>query len=118
MDYKSIYEKILNIDAKTRYVTICDMDGRIAQTGHRKGVKHILSRGESIDAITMATNSWKLRNKVSGKIGKGKYAIAEYEKIKRITIPFGGEHLIYLTTEADADHSKIIDNIIKYLSEF
>ena len=117
MDYKSLYDKILNIDTKIRYVTICDMDGRITQTGHRKGVKKILSPGESLEAITMATNSWKLRNKVSNKIGKGKYAIAVYEKIKRITIPFGGEHLIYLTTEVDADHSKIIDNIIKYLSE-
>lgn len=117
MDYKSLYDKILNIDTKIRYVTICDMDGRITQTGHRKGVKKILSPRESLEAITMATNSWKLRNKVSSKIGKGKYAIAVYEKIKRITIPFGGEHLIYLTTEVDADHSKIIDNIIQYLSE-
>lgn len=117
MDYKSLYEKILNMDTKIRYVTICDMDGRITQTGHRKGVKKILNPSESLEAITMATNSWKLRNKVSNKIGKGKYAIAVYEKIKRITIPFGKEHLIYLTTETDADHSKIIDNIIKYLSE-
>lgn len=117
MDYKSLYEKILDVDTKIRYVTICDMDGRITHTGHRKGVKKILNPAESIEAITMATNSWKLRNKVSDKIGKGKYAIAVYEKIKRITIPFGDEHLIYLTTEADADHSKIIDNIIKYLSE-
>ena len=117
MDYKSLYDKILNIDTKIRYVTICDMDGRITQTGHRKGVKKILSPRESLEAITMATNSWKLRNKVSSKIGKGKYAIAVYEKIKRITIPFGVEHLIYLTTEVDADHSKIIDNIIQYLSE-
>ncbi len=117
MDYKSLYDKILNIDTKIRYVTICDMDGRITQTCHRKGVKKILSPRESLEAITMATNSWKLRNKVSSKIGKGKYAIAEYEKIKRITIPFGGEHLIYLTTETEADHSKIIDNIIQYLSE-
>ena len=93
------------------------MDGRITQTGHQKGVKNILTPSESIEAITMATNSWKLRNKVSNKIGKGKYSMAEYEKIKRITIPFGGEHLIYLTVETDADHSMIIDNIIKYLSE-
>lgn len=51
---------------------------------------------------------WKARNKISSKIGKGKYALAEYEKIKRIGIPLDNSHLLYLTTSARADHAKII----------
>ena len=30
---------------------------------------------------------WGLRNSLAPKIGRGKYAMAEYEKIKRITVP-------------------------------
>jgi hypothetical protein len=45
-------------------------------------------------------------------MGKGKYVLAEYEKIKRITMPLGDEHLLYITTEPEADHSKIIDKIM------
>jgi hypothetical protein len=41
-------------------------------------------------------------------VGKGKYAMSEYEKIKRITFPLGEDHLLLVTTEVDANHSKII----------
>jgi hypothetical protein len=39
------------------------------------------------------------------------YVLAEYEKIKRITMPFGDHLLLYLTTEVEADHSNIYDRI-------
>ena len=44
-------------------------------------------------------------------IGKGMYVLAEYEKIKRITMPFGDHLLLYLATEVEADHSNIYDRI-------
>jgi hypothetical protein len=43
--------------------------------------------------------------------------LAEYEKIKRITIPLGDEHLLYVTTEVEADHSVLIDRITKLDSQ-
>ncbi len=39
------------------------------------------------------------------------YVLAEYEKVKRITMPFGDDLLLYLTTEVGADHSIIYDRI-------
>ena len=38
--------------------------------------------------------------------------LAEYDKIKRITMPLG-EHLLYITTDVEADHSRILDGIRK-----
>ena len=58
-------------------------------------------------------NSWKTRSELASKIGKGKYVLAEYEKIKRITMPFGDDLLLYVTTEVEADHSDILDKIRK-----
>jgi hypothetical protein len=37
----------------------------------------------------MAMDSWKVREGLSDKIGRGMYVLAEYEKIKRLTMPFG-----------------------------
>jgi len=37
----------------------------------------------------------------------------EYEKIKRITMPLGDKHLLYVTTEVEADHSSIIRSLTK-----
>jgi ribosomal protein L25 (general stress protein Ctc) len=51
---------------------------------------------------------------LSPKVGKGRYAMAEYEKLKRITIPLDDDsHLLLITTEVDADHDKIIDKVLK-----
>jgi len=57
-----------------------------------------------------------LRKSLSPKTGRGKYAMAEYEKIKRITIPLDDEHLLHITTEVDTDHAQIISNVLKLLS--
>jgi hypothetical protein len=37
--------------------------------------------------------------------------LAEYEKIKRITMPLGDKHLVYVTTEPQANHAYIISGI-------
>ena len=78
----------------------------------REGVQNLLSPEESKKSLELAVNSWKTRNTLAPKIGKGKYVLAEYEKIKRITMPLGDEqHLLYLTTEPEADHSRIIERV-------
>jgi hypothetical protein len=59
---------------------------------------------------------WALRNSLSSKVGKGRYAMAEYEKIKRITFPLEQSHLLLVTTEVDAEHNKIIRNILTMLT--
>jgi hypothetical protein len=41
--------------------------------------------------------------------------MAEYEKIKRITIPLENNHLLLITTEVDADHGKIVDDTLKFI---
>ena len=56
-------------------------------------------------------DSWKVREGLSDKIGRGMYVLAEYEKIKRLTMPFGDDLILYLTTEVEADHSNIYDRI-------
>ena len=53
----------------------------------------------------MAVNAWKTRSQLANKIGKGKYVLAEYEKIKRITMLFDENHILYITTEVSAGHN-------------
>ena len=112
MDYKRIYEEIMNSDPNIRLVTICDLNGKIMYSDHRQGVKNLLTPEESKKSLELAVNSWKIRSGLAPKIGKGKYVLAEYEKLKRITMPLGDDnHLLYITTEVQADHSNIIRRI-------
>jgi hypothetical protein len=39
--------------------------------------------------------------------------MAEYEKIKRITIPLDDMHLLLVTTDVTADHMRIINEILR-----
>jgi hypothetical protein len=79
---------------------------------HGEGVANLLTAEESKKSIEMAMTGWKVRSELSNKIGKGRYVIAEYERIKRITMPFGEDYLLYLTTE-QANHLNIINRIRK-----
>ena len=105
----------MELDPKIRLVTICDIDGRVMYSEHREGVRNLLTPEESKKSLELAISAWKTRSELATKIGKGKYVLAEYEKIKRITMPLGHDiddnHLLYITTEPEADHSKIIHGI-------
>jgi hypothetical protein len=115
MDSNALYDQIMNIDPQIRFATIANINGKIEYTGHREGVTNVLSSDESKKSLQRAIDSWNARSDLSDKIGEGKYVLAEYAKIKRITIPMGKEHLIYLTTDVNADHTKIIDETLKLL---
>ena len=81
----------------------------------REGVRNLLTPEESKKSLDLAINAWKTRSELETKIGKGKYVLAEYEKIKRITMPLGHDnddnHPLYITTGLEADHSNIIRGI-------
>ena len=98
-------------------VTICDTDGKIMFSDHRPGVTNLLSPDESRKSLEMAVNAWKSRIHLAPKIGRGKYVLAEYEKIKRITMPIGDRHLVYVTTELEANHDNIISQITRLGSD-
>jgi hypothetical protein len=113
IDFGRIYKDIMYLDAKIRMVTICSLNGIIMYSQHREGVKNLLSQEESNKSLGLAVNSWKVRSELADKIGKGKYTLTEYDKIKRITMPLGDKYLLCVTTEVEADHSKLIPGLSK-----
>ncbi len=113
MEYDDLCKEILKIDPKIRFAGVCDEAGEIRHGGQREGIMNLLTPEESKKSMMQAFARWGLRNALAPKIGRGKYAMAEYEKIKRITFPLDQNHLLLVTTEVDADHMKIIDNILK-----
>jgi hypothetical protein len=111
-DYGHLHRQIMDLDLSIRLVTICTNDGQMMYSDHREGVKNLLTTEESKKSLELAINAWKTRNELATKIGKGKYVLAEYEKIKRITMPLNDDkHLVYITTEIPSDHDKIISGV-------
>ncbi len=113
MDYDKLCKEIMGVDRKIRFAGVCDETGEIKYGGQREGVANLLAPEESKKSLLQAMARWGLRNALSPKIGKGKYAMAEYEKIKRMTFPLDESHLLLVTTEVDTDHAKIVNNVLQ-----
>lgn len=114
MNYNEIGKNIMGMDANVRFVTIFDTnEEKPVFSEHKSGVTNLLSKDESKESLQLAINAWKIRSKLAPKIGRGKFVLAEYEKIKRITMPLDENHLLYITTEVRCDALNLIDKIKK-----
>ena len=116
MDFDRLCKDILGLESKIRFAGVCDDSGEIKSGGQREGIPDLLSPEETKRSNLQAIARWALRSSFSSKVGKGRYAMAEYEKIKRITFPLEQSHLLLVTTEVDADHDKIIRDILPMLT--
>ena len=115
MDYEKLYHDVLDLDPNVRFVGICDNTGEIKNGGLREGVQSILTDEEIKKANLITLERWRLHNKLADRIGKARYAMEEYEKVKQITMPLEDEHLLLISTEVDADHGKIIESAIQLI---
>ncbi|HJT84019.1 MAG TPA: DUF6659 family protein [Nitrososphaeraceae archaeon] len=116
MDYSWLCKEIFRIDQKIRFAAICDRNGEIKYGGLREGLTSLLSSDQTKESVQQAWNRWKLRNAMESSIGKGKFSMTEYEKVKRFTLPVDNEHLLLVSTEVDADLS-IIYNILRLIHD-
>ena len=104
MNYQKLYQDILSLDGNIRMVTICDTEGKIVHSDHRPGITNLLTPDESRKSLEMAVNAWKSRSQLA-EDRKGEVCACRDEKIKRITMPPGDKHLVYVTTEPQANHA-------------
>ena len=115
MDYQKLCNDILNLDPKVRFVGVCDNTGVIKNGGLRDGIKSILTDDEIKKSNLISLERWRLHNRLADRIGKARYAMEEYEKVKQITMPLEDEHLLLISTEVNADHGKIIESSIQLI---
>ncbi len=114
MNVDTLAAKILKSSKSIRYVTIASLNGKVVISEHRSSVKTALSKAESKQSLVMAGKSWKQRKSLAKKIGRCKYVIAEYDRVKRVTLPAGKNHLIYITTDPKANVIPMINKIRKF----
>ncbi len=117
MDYGTLCKDILALDQNVRFAGVSDDTGEIKYGGQRQGINNLLSSEETKRSNLQALARWSLRNSLAPKIGKGRYAMAEYERIKRITFPLEDYHLLLITTEVNADHGKIINKVLDMIKK-
>jgi hypothetical protein len=113
-----LYNSIMNLDDRVRFVTIIDKSGAVIYGGQRERIENYLSKEEQKKSLKHVLDSWFLRNQFSEGIGSGKYATAEYEKVKRFTFPLNHSYFLYITTEPDMNSCSFVDDIQKLIESF
>lgn len=111
MEVQQAAEKLILLSPSVRVVTVCDMNGKVVYSARSKKVKNLLSKQESVLSLQSAARSWKVRKKLERKLGPCKYVVAEYANVKRITMPAGRNHLLYITAASSLDHKKIVNKV-------
>ena len=97
MGFEQYLQRIMDADVNIRHSIIADIEGKILAVNHRDGVTKYLSDAETASSLNRAASAWKARKELEPKIGKGKYAVAAFEKITRITFPVGENNLLFVS---------------------
>ncbi|HET6517343.1 MAG TPA: DUF6659 family protein [Nitrosopumilaceae archaeon] len=112
---EQLIKKIVDLDNSIRFGAICNKYGEISSKFPREGISLHLNEYETSKLLREAANSWHYRHKLSYKLGKGKFALAVYEKLIRLTVPLDQENLLLLTLENFENVPTLVENVHKLI---
>ena len=115
IDYGKFFDEILQLDKNIRFAAI--YDGQF-HAKFRNGIQGYLEEEEIKSSLSRAQRRWDSRKKLSYKIGEPRFAMAQYGKVNRITIPLENDGLILITTELDVDIIQLVDKVIEIRAGF
>ena len=115
MIFDSLCDDIFGVDPKIRFVGIYERGD--LHTKMREGMESFLTAEETKMAARQAFIRWKTREAYASKTGKPLFAIGVYEKMYRMTISFGVNSLILISTEKNAQPFEISDKVIELLKK-
>ena len=113
MDYEKFCSQILETDPKIRFATVYDEWATRVAGGMREGLKNLLSEHAENELVNLSILDWKTRKDVLKWLGKTKYTLAEYDKVKRFSFYLGDDYLLLVSAEKDHDTNVVVDEVIK-----
>ena len=106
-----ILENVMHTDKQIRYATIFDHAGNEVVTSIRDGVEPFLNEVDTKETLHYAANAWKIRRTFEPKVGKGRYVLAVYDKLRRLTMPLGDKYLLMVTWGIEGGSAQIIEHL-------
>jgi len=116
-NHDELCKSIFDIDPKIRYVVAYHESGEKFAGGMRDGIISLLPDKVTEESVRFSIIRLNTRKMLAQYIGKCKYAMAEYEKIRRIMIPLGDKEFLLVSMEIEVNHDMIIGQILKLCAE-
>jgi len=108
-DYTKFFDQVMKLDPNIRLVAI--YDGQF-KAKVKEGIQRYFEDEEIKSSLSEAQNRWDTRKKRSFKKEDPKFAMAQYGKVNRVTIPLD-DGVILMTTELDVDINELTDKVIE-----
>ncbi len=115
-DYEKFCDEVFKLDKKIRFVGIFNSHFKLIKM--REGLQSLLSDEETQNSIIDTFSKWKTRQGLAKKLGEPLYAMAEYEKVKRITMPINDDGLILISAEPSVNHETITKEILSIRDKY
>jgi hypothetical protein len=112
--FEEFCQLILGLDESIRFVGIATLNGAILAMKYRANLIPLLTQEETAWSIKHSLWRMESRRVLEEKLGKTLYVIANYEKLKRATIPVGqdGQSILIVSFDIESDAESIIRNKI------
>ena len=112
--FEEFCQLILGLDESIRFVGIATLNGAILAMKYRANLIPLLTQEETAWSIKHSLWRMESRRVLEEKLGKTLYVVANYEKLKRATIPVGqdGQSILIVSFDIESDAESIIRNKI------
>lgn len=116
------FEKLCNdvfaLSSSIRSAIVIDKMGKLVAGGMRQGIKPMEDKDDSQKLYVEFALRSVMREEFDKEFGKTIYSFSEREKIKLASFPLdNSHHILRISLEKEADHSKIIDHILKIIGK-
>ena len=115
MNFKKLLDRVMDCDPYVRFAAISDMNGNIIDSKTKLGISNFLPVQEMDSSIKRAVDSWKSRNKVDNYLGQGRYVLAVYDNVKRITVRIDDEHIMLVALDNRGGQKDLVERITAIL---
>ena len=116
------FEKLCNdvfaLSSSIRSAIVIDKMGKLVAGGMRQGLKPMEDKDDSQKLYVEFALRSVMREEFDKEFGKTIYSFSEREKIKLASFPLdNSHHILRVSLEKEADHNKIIDDILKTIGK-
>ena len=111
MNFDELCNAVMKFDDSVRFAGILDKNGKLVSGGYKDGLTTHLQSDESKMSFHYTSRGWENRKNISHRVGKEKFAIVEFEKVKQISIPVDNQNILLTSVEPETDHDQIVKSV-------
>ena len=112
--FKKLCNSVFALSQNIRFAGVIDKMGKLAAGGMKEGLMSMEDKENSSKLYLEFLIRSQMRKDYDTEFGKVVYSFSEREKIKFAVFPLKDNHILMVSIEKkEADHDKIIQNILK-----